>query len=1004
MSSRSHSRCASVRGATVFALLTMALSAALLVHAMEPPRAGADGTADEADLHFRLGNEAYRAGDFSAALEHYLASNRLVPNHNVVFNIARAYQRLEMFPEAYRYYASALAAETDAEARSRIEASLTELGARVALIDVDSTPSGATVFVDRIDLGSVGAAPRTIALPAGTYRILARLDGHHDATSEPVRVTVGQRVSVRLDLTRIVGTLSVAGAPGAELRLDGEEGAALCTLPCSLPVPPGQHVIHVAAPGYEPLVRAVTINEGATTRTDVSLTAETGSVVVRSDVEGALVQIDGVTVGFTPVVASGIAVGERTVRVSARGYEPEEAVVVVTTDRQVELTSVRMRTLREVSAASREVESIEDAPASVSVISAAEIEAFRYPTLAEALRGQRGFALTSDSIYSNAAVRGLGQPNDYNNRLLILSDGATMNENILQQAFIGYDGRVDLGDVERIEIVRGAGSVLYGTGAVSGVVNMVPLTHELDTSARFELSLADGNVGRARGAFNVRLSDDAGVRGSVAVARSGGRDELLVFDLDGDGETERNRAEGIERFEAVTGSVRAWVGPLVVQAFYTARTISIPTGSFDTLFNRPENNYDDHRGLLEVRFEPRLSENVELRTRVHVNYTYFNLDYLYAGEDEASMTEFDQPYAETYHGVWLGGEARLVAQVVPSLRLTAGAEAIHHPLVSMLVTDDNLDGSRNTVLDERREFTTVAGYVLADWEPVRALRVSLGGRVDGWLLPEPSESFVSFNPRLAIILRPSERDTLKLLGGRAFRAPSTYEQIFQDGGRTSLASTCCGHPLRPETLWSGELEYTHRFDEEWSLLLSGHAQFAQDFIDTLLVPAANDPEMLGLTYFANSNADQLNLGGDVEVRRELRDGWMFSAQAGVLSARFMEAPESEGATTNRDVPNAPYLFASARAIFPILDRLLRGALRLSVEAPRRIDLATNDTTGWAVLADVVVSGSVDDLGIRYALGVYNLFDWDYQVPVSPFASSTMPQRGRRFMLSLGLDL
>lgn len=997
-------RCATMRGALASALFISALGVSLALDVLDPEPAYADGTADEADLHFRLGNEAYRAGDYNAALEHFLASNRLVPNHNVVFNIARAYQRLEMYPEAYRYYASALAAETDADARARIQASLTELGARVALIDVESTPPGATVFVDRIDLGSVGVAPRTIALPAGTYRILGRLDGHHDVTSDPVRVAVGQRVPVQLSLTRIVGTLTVGGPAGAELRVDDEHGAVACTLPCTLPVPPGPHVLHVQAPGFEPLVRAVTINEGATTRADVSLTAETGSVVVRSDVEGALVQIDGRTVGFTPVVASGIAVGERVVRVSARGYEPEEAVVTVTTDRQVELTSVRMRTLREVSAASREVESIEDAPASVSVISSAEIEAFRYPTLAEALRGQRGFALTSDSIYSNAAVRGLGQPNDYNNRLLILSDGATMNENILQQAFIGYDGRVDLGDVERIEIVRGAGSVLYGTGAVSGVVNMVPLTQDLETSARFELSLADGNVGRARGAFNVDLSDTAGVRGSVAVARSGGRDELLVFDSDGDGTTERNRAEGVERFEAVTGSMRAWVGPLIVQAFYTARTISIPTGSFDTLFNRPENNYDDHRGLLEVRFEPRLSENVELRTRIHANYTYFNLDYLYAGEDEATMTSFDQPYAETYHGFWLGGEARLVAQVVPSLRLTAGVDVTHHPLVSMLVTDDNLDGSRNTVLDEDRDFTTVAGYLLADWEPARVLRISLGGRVDGWLLPAPSESFVSFNPRLAVILRPSEHDTLKLLGGRAFRAPSMYEQVFQDGGRTSLPSSCCGSALRPETLWSGELEYTHRFDEEWSLLLSGHAQFAQDFIDTLLVPAANDPSMLGLTYFANSNADQLNVGGDVELRRELRDGWMFAAQAGVLSARYLDAPESEGATANRDVPNAPYLFASARAIFPILDRLLRGALRLSVEAPRRINLETNDTTGWAVLADVVVSGSVDDLGIRYAVGVYNLFDWDYQVPVSPFASTTMPQRGRRFMLSLGLDI
>ena len=316
-------RCAYLRGATALARITMLLAVVLSPVLLEPRAAHADGTADEADLHFRLGNEAYRAGDFSAALEHYLASNRLVPNHNVVFNIARAYQRLDMFPEAYRYYASALLAETDAEARARIEASLAELASRVALVDVESDPPGATVFIDRIDLGSVGEAPRTLALPAGTYRILGRLLGYHDATSEPVRVGVGQRVTVRLALTHIVGTLAVTGPAGAEVRLDADDGDVACVLPCELPVPPGQHVMHVFAPGFEPLVRAVTVHEGRTTRTSVSLSAETGSVVVRSDVEGALVQIDGRTVGFTPVVATGIAVGERVVRVSARGYEPE---------------------------------------------------------------------------------------------------------------------------------------------------------------------------------------------------------------------------------------------------------------------------------------------------------------------------------------------------------------------------------------------------------------------------------------------------------------------------------------------------------------------------------------------------------------------------------------------------------------------------------------------------------------------------------------------------------
>ncbi|GAB4202506.1 MAG: hypothetical protein OHK0013_15860 [Sandaracinaceae bacterium] len=287
---------------------------------------------------------------------------------------------------------------------------------------------------------------------------------------------------------------------------------------------------------------------------------------------------------------------------------------------------------------------------------------------------------------------------------------------------------------------------------------------------------------------------------------------------------------------------------------------------------------------------------------------------------------------------------------------------------------------------------------------MRELRISAGGRVDGWLVPAPAESFVSFNPRLAVILRASASDTIKLMGGRAFRAPSTYEQFYQDGGRTSLASTCCGTVLRPETVYSGELEYTHRFDDEWSVLVSGHFQYAEDFIDLVPVPAGNDPEMLGLVHFTNVGTDQIATGGDVEVRRELRGGWMLAAQAGGLYAGYRSTPDTEGATPSRRAPNAPWAFGSARAIFPILDRLLRGALRVSVESPRRIGITTDEESGWAVVADVVASGRLDELGLTYSAGVYNLFDWQYALPVSNLPAPTMPQRGRSFMLSLGLEL
>src|SRR5262245_33960813 len=103
----------------------------VLLHAA-PGRA--DDLADEADLQFTLGAESYQKGDFRGALEHFLASNRLVANRNVLYNIARTYEQLKKFPEAYRYYTQALDGEKDEAARAKIEAALVQLGKSIAVL------------------------------------------------------------------------------------------------------------------------------------------------------------------------------------------------------------------------------------------------------------------------------------------------------------------------------------------------------------------------------------------------------------------------------------------------------------------------------------------------------------------------------------------------------------------------------------------------------------------------------------------------------------------------------------------------------------------------------------------------------------------------------------------------------------------------------------------------------------------------------------------------------
>jgi tetratricopeptide (TPR) repeat protein len=79
----------------------------------------ADDVADEAEVEFRIGSAQYQRAEYQTALAHFLASNRLAANRNVLFNIALCYEQLTQLPEAYRYYARSLEGETDPVVRER---------------------------------------------------------------------------------------------------------------------------------------------------------------------------------------------------------------------------------------------------------------------------------------------------------------------------------------------------------------------------------------------------------------------------------------------------------------------------------------------------------------------------------------------------------------------------------------------------------------------------------------------------------------------------------------------------------------------------------------------------------------------------------------------------------------------------------------------------------------------------------------------------------------------
>ncbi len=135
-----------------------------------------------------------------------------------------------------------------------------------------------------------------------------------------------------------------------------------------------------------------------------------------------------------------------------------------------ELMEVKVAT---VYGASKHEQKTTEAPSDVSIVTQDDIKHYGYRTLGDLLRSVRGFYVTYDGAYNFIGVRGLNRPGDYGGRVLVNIDGHRLNEPIYDSSFADTDFLLDMDLVDRVEIIRGPGSSLYGNNAFLTVINVV---------------------------------------------------------------------------------------------------------------------------------------------------------------------------------------------------------------------------------------------------------------------------------------------------------------------------------------------------------------------------------------------------------------------------------------------------------------------------------------------------------------------------------------------------
>ncbi|HUS24465.1 MAG TPA: TonB-dependent receptor [Candidatus Binatia bacterium] len=614
----------------------------------------------------------------------------------------------------------------------------------------------------------------------------------------------------------------------------------------------------------------------------------------------------------------------------------------------------------QVSGASKFPQRTSDAPASVTVIGAGDIRAFGYRTLADVLNGVRGMWVDYDRNYSYIGVRGFERPGDYNGRVLLLIDGFRVNDTIYDSVGLGTDFVLDLEEVERIEVIRGPGSAVYGSNAFFGVINVV--TRHGGAVGGVEAGARAGSFGTDRERAAVGGRTAGGVEGLLSASRYRSRGQNLSYAEFDDPSTNNGIAEGRDgdEYRRVFGKLSA--GPVVASGGYVTRIKQIPTASFGSRFDDPRAQTTDNTGYLNLASSLPLGRQWQIAP--HAFYGRYYYEGLYPNDGPPPTVSQESSTSE-----WWGSDLQLLG-TAGDHRLLFGAE-YQDNFRQDLVSYDQASDTR--YLDDRRSSHRLGVYAQDELSLGEHWLLDGGLRYDDY----SSASLEGLHPRLGLIWHYTGQGTLKVLYGTAFRAPNNYEMFY------ASPSSKPNPGLRPERIASFELLAEQWIGPQWRVTGDAYLNRMSGLITLVTDPGD------GLLQYRNVGEAR---GMGLEFASEY-------AWRGASSLRASYAwQRSRDTTAGMEPANSPRHMAKLNLAVPLPARLGSAGIELQYLSPRNT-LAGNRSPA-RVLVNLTLL-SLEYAGFQAGLSARNLLDRANADPGRPeHVQDTILQDGRSLFVTL----
>ena len=621
---------------------------------------------------------------------------------------------------------------------------------------------------------------------------------------------------------------------------------------------------------------------------------------------------------------------------------------------------------REVVSASKMARQISDSPSAVAIVTAADIRAFGYRTLADVINSMRGLYTTYDHRYQYMGGRGFGKPGDYAGRIMLLIDGYATQDSLFNQAYIDESGLLDLELVERVEYVPGTGSVTYGNNAMLGIINVITRKGRDFNTTQFSSEVASHGATKQRVTIGQRFENGADLLLSASALDVKGQKNLYFpnYDTPATNHGMAVNRDG-ENSKRVFGKL-SYEG-LTIEGGYVDRQKNVPTNPAKaTAFNTPF-QIEDENAFLNVSYETDLSLHLNSATRFYHGY------YAYANQREfADFSDGEKYGNRQFKAQWWGLDQKFVGNWFASHSIVFGFEFRNDYQQHFDWTYFSPDRKPVRNLQESYARTTTSFYLADEYRLNEQWRLNLGARYDN-----ANDLAGNLSPRLAVIYQPDFKTTIKASYSEAFRMPNADE-------RSNYANAAL-----PEYVAAKELVLQH--DLTQGLRFVGSIYEYQRSKQRVYSDALGD-------YVANGSSQTRGL------ELELEGSWANGMRART-SVAFQRAHDVTGA----DLVNSPNLLGKINISAPLPGTAIRAGFEAQYMGSR-LTLDRRELSSVA-LANLTFSSERKWHGMSAILSIKNLFDREYEV-VSPFdwptpgsgaAQDSLRMDGRTYWFQLNYD-